>query len=155
MGTAVNFIFIEGLRVDAWVGIYSRERVAPQTVEFDLDFGVPQASAIRDNIADTIDYAEVVEYIRAGLADRHFNLIETLGEFVADLLCEKFAAPWVRIRLAKLGVMKGVRRVGVYIQRGKPESGAFAGMHGEDRAERHNDGDVPRVIPRTASAESA
>ncbi|MDR1462734.1 MAG: dihydroneopterin aldolase [Azoarcus sp.] len=128
----MNFIFIEGLRVDALVGIYSRERLAPQTIEFDLSFGVPEAAAIHDNIADTIDYAAVVEYIRAELAGRHFNLIETLGEFVADLLCEKFAAPWVKIRLAKLGVMKGVRRVGVYIQRGKPENSVPGEMVGEE-----------------------
>ncbi|MDR2093159.1 MAG: dihydroneopterin aldolase [Azoarcus sp.] len=128
----MNFIFIEGLRVDAWVGIHSRERVAPQTVEFDLSLGVPEAATLHDNIADTIDYAAVVEYIRAELAGRHFNLLETLGEFVAGLLCEKFAAPWVRIRLAKLGAIKGVRRLGVCIQRGKPESGAPGGMEGEE-----------------------
>jgi dihydroneopterin aldolase len=120
----MNFIFIEGLRVDAWVGIYSRERIAPQTVEFDLSFGVPEVAATHDNIADTIDYAEVITCLRAELAQRHFNLIETLGEFVAELLCKKFAAPWARIRIAKLGVMKDVRRVGVCIQRGEVSAGA-------------------------------
>ncbi|MDR2690023.1 MAG: dihydroneopterin aldolase [Azoarcus sp.] len=114
----MNFIFVEGLRVDAWVGIYARERVVAQTVEFDLSFGIPEAAASHDDIADTIDYAKVIESIRAELASRHFNLIETLGEFIADLLCEQFAAPWVKIRIAKLGVMKNVRRVGVCIQRG-------------------------------------
>jgi dihydroneopterin aldolase len=114
----MDYIFIEGLRMDAWVGIYSRERIAPQTVEFDLSFGVPGVAAAHDDIADTIDYAEVIACMREELAGRHFNLIETLGEFVADLLCNKFAAPWVRLRIAKLGVMKDVRRVGVCIQRG-------------------------------------
>ncbi|MDR2261456.1 MAG: dihydroneopterin aldolase [Azoarcus sp.] len=118
----MKFIFIEGLRLDAWVGIYSRERVAPQTVEFDLSFGLPETAAAQDDIADTIDYAKVIAYMREELAGRHFNLIETLGEFVVDLLCEKFAAPWVRIRIAKLGVMGGVRRIGVCIQRGNTSS---------------------------------
>ncbi|MDR2924661.1 MAG: dihydroneopterin aldolase [Azoarcus sp.] len=124
----MNFIFIEGLRVDAWVGIYPRERVAPQTVEFDLKFGIPESAALRDDIADSIDYAEVADLIRAELARRRFNLIETLGEFVADLLCVKFLTPWVRLWVSKPGVMKGARRVGVYIQRKsqdgqKPECG--------------------------------
>ncbi|MDR2031801.1 MAG: dihydroneopterin aldolase [Azoarcus sp.] len=127
----MNFIFIEGLRLDAWVGIYSRERVAPQTVEFDLSFGVPESAAAHDDIADTIDYAEVIAYMREELAGRHFNLIETLGEFVADLLCEKFAAPWVRIRIAKLGVMRGVRRIGVCIQRGNADT-ALTGETGTE-----------------------
>ncbi|MCL2589808.1 MAG: dihydroneopterin aldolase [Betaproteobacteria bacterium] len=117
----MNFIFIEGLRVDAQVGIYPRERVAAQAVEFDLNFGIPEAAAIHDDIADSIDYAEVINVIRTELAERHFNLIETLGEFVADLLCVRFSALWVKVWVSKPGVAKGVRRVGAYIQRGKQE----------------------------------
>ena len=115
----MDFIFIEELRVQAWVGIYSREKAAPQTLELNLTFGVPDSAAEQDDIADTIDYAEVIERIRKELGERHFNLIETLGEFVVKLLFDEFGAPWVKIRIAKLGVMKGVRRVGVYIQRGR------------------------------------
>lgn len=115
----MDFIFIEELRVQAWVGIYEREKAAPQTVELNLTFGVPDAAAEHDDIADTINYAEVIDRIRCELADRHFNLIETLGEFVVKLLFDEFGAPWVKIRIAKIGVMKGVRRVGVFIQRGK------------------------------------
>lgn len=115
----MDFIFIEELRVQANVGVYPRERAAPQTVELNLTFGVPDSAARHDDIADTINYAEVIERIRIELADRHFNLIETLGEFVVKLLFEEFGAPWVKIRIAKIGVMKGVRRVGVFIQRGR------------------------------------
>lgn len=115
----MDFIFIEELRVQAWVGIYAREKAAPQTVELNLTFGVPDVAAAHDDIADTIDYAEVIARIRKELAERHFNLIETLGEFVVKLLFDEFGAPWVKIRIAKIGVMKDVRRVGVFIQRGR------------------------------------
>lgn len=115
----MNFIFIEALRLEARVGIYSRERVVPQTVEIDLSFALPEAAAMRDNIADTVDYAAAIKCISAEVATRHFNLIEALGEFIADLLCERFAVEWAEIRLAKLGVMRGVRRVGVCIRREK------------------------------------
>ena len=101
------------------MGIYPRERVASQTVELNLTFGVPDAAAERDDIADTIDYAQVIARIREELAARHFNLIETLGEYVVALLFNEFNAPWVKLRIAKIGVMKGVRRVGVFIQRGR------------------------------------
>jgi dihydroneopterin aldolase len=117
----MDYIFIEALRVDAWVGIYSRERVAPQTVELDLSFGLPEKAASHDSIADTIDYAKVIERIKAELAERHFNLIETLAEFIVSLLCNEFAASWVKIRAAKLGVTKGVRRVGVCLERDNPQ----------------------------------
>jgi dihydroneopterin aldolase len=112
-------IFIDELRVEAWVGIYARERAARQTIEINLEFGVPDAAAQHDDIADTIDYAEVIARIRKELGDRHFNLLETLGEYVVALLTEDFGAPWVKISIAKTGVARGVKRVGVAIERGK------------------------------------
>ncbi|MCB1960758.1 MAG: dihydroneopterin aldolase [Rhodocyclaceae bacterium] len=121
----MDFIFIEDLRVDARVGIYPREKVVPQPVELNLTFGVPDAAAERDAIDDTIDYAKVIERIRIELAARHFNLIETMGEFVVAMLFEEFNAPWVKLRIAKIGVMKGVRRVGVFIQRGRDGRDVF------------------------------
>lgn len=115
----MDFIFIEELKVQAWVGIYPREKVAPQMLELNLTFGVPDAAAEHDDIRDTIDYAEVVARLKAELGQRHFNLIETLGEFVVKMLFDDFGAPWVKLRIAKIGVMKDVRRVGVFIQRGR------------------------------------
>ena len=115
----MDFIFIEDLRVDANVGIYSRERVAPQSIEINLTFGVPDEAAKDDDITKTIDYAVVISRIRKELAEHHFNLLETLGEFVIALMLDEFKAPWVKISIAKIGVMKGVRRVGVQIERAR------------------------------------
>ena len=115
----MDFIFIEDLRVDANVGIYPRERVAPQSIEINLTFGVPDEAAKDDDINKTIDYAVVISRIRKELAERHFNLLETLGEFVIALMLDEFKAPWVKISIAKIGVMKGVRRVGVQIERAR------------------------------------
>lgn len=99
----MDFIFIEELRVKAWVGIYAREKTGPQTVELNLTFGVPDAAAEHDDIADTIDYAVVTERIRRELGERHFNLIESLGEFVVKLLFEEFGAPGSSSRWARSG----------------------------------------------------
>mgnify|MGYP000078241000 CR=1 FL=1 len=131
----MDFIFIEALRVQARVGIYPRERVTEQTLELNLTFGVPDAAAEHDDIADTIDYAQVIERLRAELAVHQFNLIETLGEFVVKLLFDEFGAPWVKLAIAKIGVMKGVKRVGVFIQRGRdgsapPDHAPTAGLPG-------------------------
>lgn len=121
----MDFIFIEDLRVDARVGIYPRERIAAQTLEINLTFGVPDAAAEHDRIADTIDYSQVIGRIREELTARHFNLLETLGEHVVKIMLDDFGAPWVKIRIAKIGVMSGVKRVGVFIQRGR-DGGAWS-----------------------------
>lgn len=114
----MDFIFIEAMRVEAHVGIYAREKAAAQTLEIDLTFGVPDEAAQGDDITKTIDYAVVIERVRAELAARHFNLLETLGEYVIGLMLGEFGAPWVKISIDKVGIAKGVRRVGVQIERG-------------------------------------
>ncbi len=115
----MDFIFIDDMHVEAHVGIFPRERAATQTLEISLTFGVPDAAAANDDISDTIRYDEVIERIRRELGERHFNLLETLGEYVIGLMLEEFGAPWVKISIAKLGIMKGVRRVGVQIERSR------------------------------------
>lgn len=117
----MDFIFIDDLRVDANVGIYAREQVAPQTLEISLTFGVPDAAGKDDDLAKTIDYANVIARLRAELATRHFNLLEALGEYVVALMLDEFRAPWVKISIAKVGVTRGVRRVGVQIERSRDE----------------------------------
>ncbi len=115
----MDFIFIEEMRVEAHVGIYDREKAAPQMLEISLTFGVPDEAAQDDDIAKTIDYAVVIERVRHELAARHFNLLETLGEYVIKLMLDEFGAPWVKISIAKVGIAKGVRRVGVQIERSR------------------------------------
>ncbi len=115
----MDFIFIEDMRVEAHVGIYDRERAAPQTLDISLTFGVPDEAAQDDDIAKTIDYAVVIERIRSELAARHFNLLETLGEYVIGLLLDEFRAPWGKVSIAKVGIARGVKRVGVQIERAR------------------------------------
>ena len=114
----MDIIFIEELRAETWIGIYPREKAMPQTVEISLQIGVSTASAgASDDIRDTVDYAVVVERLRSDLAASHFNLLEKLAEHVATDLLENFAAQWVRVSVAKLGMMPNVKRVGVIIER--------------------------------------
>lgn len=114
----MDVIFIEELRADTWIGIYPREKAMPQTVELSLRIGVSTASAgASDDIRDTVDYALVVQRLRAELAQRHFNLLEKLAEFIATFILENFAVQWIRVSVAKLGMIPGVKRVGVCIER--------------------------------------
>ena len=116
----MDIIFIDEFRLSTLICIYPREKVMPQTVEMSLQIGTSTVSAgASDDIGDTIDYAVVVERLRSELASQHFNLLEKLAEYVAGLLIEEFGARWVRVTIAKLGMMRGVKRVGVIIERGE------------------------------------
>lgn len=114
----MDIIFIDSFCVETLIGIYPRERIVPQPVVMDLKIGHSTATAgASDDIHDTIDYAEVVARLRTVLAEKHFLLLEKLAEFVATMLLEDFGAQWVRVSVAKLGMMPNVARVGVVIER--------------------------------------
>jgi dihydroneopterin aldolase len=114
----LDTIFIRALRVQAWIGLYRHEKAAQQTIEIDLDIGVPGEKVFRTGkVADTIDYAVVADRIRALLAKERFGLVETLAEKIAALILADFSAPRVRVSIAKLGVLRDAQRVGVVVER--------------------------------------
>jgi 7,8-dihydroneopterin aldolase/epimerase/oxygenase len=121
----MNQIFIREMRADAWVGVYDWEQLRPQTLEFDIDFGVATEKAgASDKLKDTIDYGAVVNRVRAELKDRRFKLLEALAEDLAQILLSEFGAPWVRISVAKLNHVRGVKKLGVVITRAQPGQSA-------------------------------
>ncbi|MDR1647603.1 MAG: dihydroneopterin aldolase [Zoogloeaceae bacterium] len=113
----MDIIFIEALRLKTWIGIYPREKAMPQTVVLDLEISHLPLDGATDDLHATIDYAAVVARLKTELAERHFNLLETLAEWIAALVLTEFSAAQVRVRIAKLGVLKDVGRVGVQIER--------------------------------------
>jgi len=116
----MDIIFLREIRLDARIGIYKREKTITQTVELDLDIALPDDSVFKSGkVADTIDYAVVVERIRAVLLDQHYGLVENLAERVAQIVLGEFHAPWVRVGIAKIGAQPSARRVGVVIERSR------------------------------------
>lgn len=114
----MDAILIRELRVETLIGIHKRERHAPQTVSIDLDIGLPGGAVFRsDKVADTIDYEQVALRIRALAGAGHYRLVETLAERIARLLLEDFGAPWVKVAVAKIGILANAKLVGVTIER--------------------------------------
>jgi dihydroneopterin aldolase len=112
-------ISIQEFRVETIVGYYEWERQLPQTIELNLEFAIPGTQAGRtDRIGDTIDYGAVVERIRSALGEARFFLLERVCEQVADILLQEFKAPWCRVSATKIGLMRGVKRLAVTIERG-------------------------------------
>ena len=116
----MDIIFIADLRLDMLIGVHDWERKVPQTVQLDLEIGLPDTGRPRsDRIAETIDYGKVVARVSAALEDRHFLLVERLAEHVAQLVMTEFRSPWVKVSVTKLAAIKSVKRLGVTIERGR------------------------------------
>ena len=115
----MDIIFIQDFRVETLIGIYEWERRVPQTIQIDLEIGNPGSrAASTDDIDDTIDYGAVVNRIEETLKQQHFLLLERLAEHIADIVLGEFKSPWVKVSVAKLQLLRGVKRLGVTIERG-------------------------------------
>ena len=117
----MDAVILRDLRVQALIGIHKRERHVEQTVSIDLDIGLPSAAVFEsDKVADTVDYEQAANAIRALAASQHFRLVETLAERIATLLIKDFGAPWVKVTAAKIGILPNAKFVGVTIERRRP-----------------------------------
>lgn len=120
----MDIVFIRQLRLPAWIGLYRHEKVAPQTIEIDLEIALPADGAVFDTrkVADTVDYGVVVEHIRALLEKERFGLVENLAERIANLILADFRSPHVKVSIAKLGVLREAKLVGVTIERSRAKN---------------------------------
>ena len=89
-------------------------------VLLDLEVATDVArAAATDNIADALNYKAVAKRVAAFVEGTRFQLVETLAERVAERVLDEFGVPWVRLRVCKEGALRGVREVGVLIERGR------------------------------------
>ena len=117
----MDVIFIKALRAETLIGIYEWERKIPQPLEIDFEIGLPGREELAsDDIADTIDYGKVVGRVREVLASHSFSLLESLAEHLAQIVLSEFGSPWVRLSVAKIDAMNGVKRLGVRMERAAP-----------------------------------
>ena len=115
----MDIIFLREFKLDIIIGIYDWERKVPQTIQLDLEIGLPNSRACEtDNVEDTIDYAQIVARIQETLTAKPYFLVEALAEHVAKLIRGEFGSPWVKVSVAKLGLIRGIKQLGVVIERG-------------------------------------
>lgn len=113
-------VFIEGLEIEALIGIYDWERRIRQVLVFDLEMAFDNCRpAASDAIADTLNYKEVSKRLIDYVGQSDFGLVETLAERCAAIVLDEFRVPWLRLKLSKPGAVRGARAVGVVIERSR------------------------------------
>jgi dihydroneopterin aldolase len=118
----MNAIFIHDLRVATRIGVYDWERHLPQTVRIDVDIALPSSRPFATGeLADAIDYAKVVARLKSLAAANAHPLLERFAEILAQTVLDEFGAPSVKVRVAKLGAIPGVREIGVQIERARTQ----------------------------------
>jgi 2-amino-4-hydroxy-6-hydroxymethyldihydropteridine diphosphokinase len=111
-------VFIEGLEIEAQIGIYDWERRIRQPLLFDLEMAFDNRKpAASDAIADTLDYKAVSKRLVAFVSASSFGLVETLAERCAEIVLREFGVESLKLKLSKPGAVRGARAVGVMIER--------------------------------------
>lgn len=116
---ALDQVFIEGLKVDALIGVYDWEREILQPLVFDIKMATDiRQAAQTDDLQYTLDYFAISAAVTALVEQSSFRLIESLAEAVAQLIQTQFSVSWVSVKVSKPGAVPNALNVAVQIERG-------------------------------------
>jgi dihydroneopterin aldolase len=116
----LRHVFVRDLEVEALLGIYENERVAPQRIIVNIDLSVKEGpDPISDDIKNVVSYEIVVQKVERIVAQGHVGLAETLAELIAAACLTDKRVVAARVRIEKPDVIKNARSVGVEIERGR------------------------------------
>ncbi|MEE8288355.1 MAG: dihydroneopterin aldolase [Nitrosomonadaceae bacterium] len=119
----MDIIFLHELKAKTLIGVYPWERQVMQTIQLDVEIALPTSKACRtDSFEDALDYALIVKRINETLSQKQFSLLEALAEHIAQIILTEFKSPWVKVSVAKLSMIRGVKKLGVCIERGSRAS---------------------------------
>ncbi len=113
-------VFIEALEIECVIGIYDWERKIKQPIVLDIEMGFDNRKpAATDDIADTLDYKAVSKRLIQFVSESDFGLVETLAERCCAIILDEFGVEHVKLKLSKVGAVRGAKAVGVMIERGR------------------------------------
>ncbi|OOS22017.1 dihydroneopterin aldolase [Moraxella lincolnii] len=120
--TEEDVIIIDGLRVDAIIGIDDWERVMTQAIIIDMALftDVTDVAQTQD-LSQGVNYKAVCEQVSKWVQDKKFELLETLVEYVSRQLLDNWPISKVSIRAVKPNAITLADAVGVQITR-KPSA---------------------------------
>lgn len=111
-------VIIEGLEVDAVIGIYDWEKAIQQPLVIDLTMAWSNAPAgASDDIKDALDYEALSNAVTQWVQAEPYGLIEKVAEVIATRTMQEFGVNWIRVRVAKPTAVKTARTVAVEIER--------------------------------------
>lgn len=95
-------ISIRKLNLPVSIGFHEAEKLRPQHVLIDVEVRLwPLAHATPDDVRATVDYDLIHKAIPKLVAERHFNLLESLCHEILELCASLDGAMGARVRVRK------------------------------------------------------
>jgi dihydroneopterin aldolase len=111
-------VFVRDLELLASVGIFEIEKRYEQRVIVSLELDVTDDyDGMSDRLDDVLDYGKVAATAERVAQTRHFHLLETMAERIAEGILADSRVQAVRVRIEKPDILPGCRSVGIEIER--------------------------------------
>ena len=86
----IDYIHIEQLALRARIGVSEQERAEPQRIVCNITISSNIGRDCADDVANTVDYSAVADWVKQFAAQSEFRLIETLADNIAKGLLNDF-----------------------------------------------------------------
>ncbi|MFZ5822717.1 MAG: dihydroneopterin aldolase [Chloroflexota bacterium] len=113
-------IIIKDLRAHGILGVYPRERQAPQDILINLTvYADTSRAAQSDDIADCVDYDALAKKVKAHAESAARLTVEALANDIAKLCLQERGVKNVCVRVEKPDAVAEAASAGVEIERGR------------------------------------
>ena len=115
-----DILLIEGLVLEMSIGVYEHEKAAKQRVLVSVEATtLPNTAYKSDDIAEALSYEEMVNVVKALAQGRHYELVESFAEDIAQALFERPQVEALKITVKKPDIFKEAKAVGITISRNR------------------------------------
>ena len=101
-----DYIEFANLELAVSVGVHAWEKNIKQKLKLDLII-FQDHRFLEDKIEHTVDYDALYQTLQQVLTDRHFELIETIADFIAVWLLESYQISGADVKIKKFHAIKG------------------------------------------------
>jgi dihydroneopterin aldolase len=114
-------VFIEGLSIEARIGVFEHEKAGTQPLAIDLELQVDAArfAPTHDRLDEVFDYQGARAAVLAAAAGGHIHLLETFADRVLTRLLAMPDVHSARIRIRKFTAFEDCAAVGVVVERSR------------------------------------
>ncbi|RBP47073.1 dihydroneopterin aldolase [Arenicella xantha] len=116
----MDTIYLKGLTLKCTIGVWQWEQAIKQTLKLDIELSTDASKAAQDDdLEQALDYQKVAERMQMVANEAPVKLLETLATRLANVLLDEFETTRVKLTLDKGQAVKGVKNVGIIIERSR------------------------------------
>ncbi|RPG97228.1 MAG: dihydroneopterin aldolase [Candidatus Pelagibacter sp. TMED239] len=110
-------IIIKDLILLISVGIHQFEKLEKQRVKFNIE--ITTDPNLKTEIKSIVNYESVINDIKRLTKKTHFELLESLSEFIFDEIFKSKKIKKIKLKIEKLDIIKETKSVGIEVIKSK------------------------------------